>query len=75
MFELAYAELSVEEELVEGTLLFFDSLEESEVRKLARDLLRRSFRNAMVTQLAGQAVSVTTSASLLQGGHGMHRPG
>lgn len=72
MFELAYAELSVEDELVEGTLLFFDSLEESEVRKLARDFLRRSFRNAMVTQLASQVVSFTTSANLLHGGHDMH---
>lgn len=70
MFELAYAELSVEEELVEGTLLFFDSLEESEVRKLARDFLRRSLRNAM---MVSQLFSSSALTTMLQCNHDVHR--
>lgn len=73
VFELAYAELRVEDEWVEGTLLFLDSLEESEVRKLARDFLRKSLRNAMVTLVISQLFSFGTSTTRLHGDHDVHR--
>lgn len=51
-FELPFVELRVEDDLAVGTLSF-DSLEESEVRKLALERLRSSLKKGIVSFVVG----------------------
>lgn len=48
----AYAEFKVDEDFWDGTLSLLESLDDSEVRKLALDRRRRSLRKAMMLAIS-----------------------